>query len=286
MRRSKRWDEGETTANPDLPASSYPRIIYDYYDAECVAAAWVRRFGYRDATVTPPGSDDGIDVLATGAIAQVKYWHEKYVGVAEVQRLAGCAKRGQGCFFFASGGYTDHALRWADHPDHRVALFHFYNDGNLKPLNFHAELVLWKVPYRGTNQSPKGIPWYIGVPFAIISYGIFISSLVLLAAYLVQSNSDAIGLAVLSTLLVCWFAVAVAVTSVYTVPVIAKFHEERDASYGRGAMPISAPVPVTTGWPPDLYAGGSLTWVHRTFLFSEELGYWRRAIGRWARALR
>lgn len=74
---------------------TYPTTVFDYRDAEKIAAGWLRRFGYSDAEATPDGRDNGIDVYANGAIAQVKNWATKRVGIAEVQRLCGAAQSGQ-----------------------------------------------------------------------------------------------------------------------------------------------------------------------------------------------
>ena len=52
---------------------SYSLIIDSPRKAEEIAAAWLRRLGYPDALVTPVGADDGVDVSAFGAVAQVKW---------------------------------------------------------------------------------------------------------------------------------------------------------------------------------------------------------------------
>ena len=122
---------------------SYKKIITDYRKAEEIAASWLRRFGYRDAHVTPDRQDDGIDVESFGAVAQVKNWTTKRVGIAEVQRLVGSAKRGQACFFFAAIGYTKSASTWAAKPDCPVGLFTLTLDGNIRACNYRARRALW-----------------------------------------------------------------------------------------------------------------------------------------------
>jgi hypothetical protein len=47
-------------------------LIRNPADAESAAAAFMRRIGFADAKLTSSGSDGGIDVKATGAVAQVK----------------------------------------------------------------------------------------------------------------------------------------------------------------------------------------------------------------------
>lgn len=82
---------------------------------ELAAAAWMRQHGFPDAKVTPPGADAGIDVRATGAVAQVKAWNHK-VGRPELQRLKGASSPGQKLFFFAKSGFTTHAEQYAAQP--------------------------------------------------------------------------------------------------------------------------------------------------------------------------
>ena len=79
--------------------------ISDYNQAEEVAAAWLRRFGYADAKVsgkTESGHDDGVNIFAARAVAQVKYWVTKRVGIKHVQQLAGAAQPWQDKLFFAA----------------------------------------------------------------------------------------------------------------------------------------------------------------------------------------
>jgi len=61
----------------DPPAAPHPPAVSAFGDdreAEEMAARWLRRFGHTDAVVTPPGPDNGIDVAARGAVAQIKLW--------------------------------------------------------------------------------------------------------------------------------------------------------------------------------------------------------------------
>lgn len=131
------------TANGGDP---YEQIITDYKKAEEIAAAWLRRFGYWDAHVTPDRQDDGIDVESRGAVAQVKNWRTKRVGIADVQRLAGSAETGQACFFFSASGYTRAASRWAAGAGHRVSLFIMQINGHIVACNYRAKWTLWKAP--------------------------------------------------------------------------------------------------------------------------------------------
>jgi hypothetical protein len=142
---------------------SYKRLIDSYRDAEEIAASWLRRFGYSDAHVTVDRQDDGIDVEATGAVAQVKYWKKKRVGIAEVQRLAGSARRGQACYFFAAAGYTRAATRWAESPDNRMRLFVMRSDGNIVAWNSRAHRALLATPPHIPSERRRSVPfWLVG----------------------------------------------------------------------------------------------------------------------------
>jgi hypothetical protein len=125
----------------------YENVITDYRKAEEIAAAWLRRFGYSDAHVTPDRPDNGIDVQSRGAVAQVKNWRSKRVGIADVQRLAGSAEPGQACFFFSANRYTRASYRWAANPDHRVCLFIMQPHGHIVACNYRAKRALWKAPF-------------------------------------------------------------------------------------------------------------------------------------------
>jgi hypothetical protein len=127
-----------------------PRIS-DYRQAEEISASWLRRFGYRDAEVScksGSGHDDGIDVYSVRAVAQVKYWLTKRVGIREVQRLAGASEPGQAKFFFAASGYTKEAARWAALSDQRVALFIIRPNGHLRAENYYAKKAVWFAKFR------------------------------------------------------------------------------------------------------------------------------------------
>lgn len=84
-----------------------------WQQAEMVACQWMQANGFRDARLTPPGADGGVDVESRAAIAQVKF-HQKPVGLSEMQRIYGIAQStGKRPFFFSSAGYTPKALQWA-----------------------------------------------------------------------------------------------------------------------------------------------------------------------------
>lgn len=109
--------------------------IRDWQDAEERAAEWMRHWGWLDASVTESGADGGIDVSASGAVAQVKFW-EKAVPRPDLQNLVGAAStRGdvKHMLFFSRNGYTSDARGWADLAG--VATFAFDEAGNPQPQN-------------------------------------------------------------------------------------------------------------------------------------------------------
>jgi hypothetical protein len=114
-----------------------PVLIRSPYDAEKVAAHWMRWMGFADATETMPGADGGIDVESATALAQVKT-ETLPVGRPALQRLAGAAhaerKRG---LFFSLSGYTAQAREWADQAS--IAIFTFDLQGVPQPINRVAE---------------------------------------------------------------------------------------------------------------------------------------------------
>lgn len=149
----------------------YPCRIRDDKQAEEICADWLKRFGYADARVsekTKSGHDNGIDIYAAGAVAQVKYWLTDRVGIKDVQRLVGSAAPGQAKFFFAASGYTRNAARWAAHPDRRIALFRLLPDGHLLALNYHAKKKLWFPPFRLMVRTSAPRSLWLTVMTAIV----------------------------------------------------------------------------------------------------------------------
>jgi hypothetical protein len=152
---------------PDASHQGY--FVRDWRDAERMAALWIRRFGYTDARLTSPGNDDGIDVQATGAVAQVKWWEWSNAGIEDAQRIVGAAKPGQNPLFFSRKGYTSAALRWADDPDARLALFLLHIDGHITAINRHAMEVLYRAPRRTPPYMIEPLPTRTRLEYGILS---------------------------------------------------------------------------------------------------------------------
>ncbi|WP_369023586.1 restriction endonuclease [Nocardia cyriacigeorgica] len=120
------------------------KYIETAYEAEENAAVQMRSLGYEDARVTERGADGGIDVRATGAVAQVK-WRAGQVGRPELQRLFGARGKRYDLrlFFFAAAPFTAHAIEYAD--DVEMALFTYDPTGRVTPVNATATKILVEV---------------------------------------------------------------------------------------------------------------------------------------------
>src|SRR5581483_3695152 len=100
------------------------------------AAMWMKWLGFTYVYLTPNGADGGIDIESTQAVAQVKA-EVKPTGAPAIRELAGvaAAERKAG-LFFALGGYTPQAERFAEQA--QVALFVFVLTGSPRPHNSTA----------------------------------------------------------------------------------------------------------------------------------------------------
>ena len=141
-----------TSPQGNLASAPRPkrRLIRTAADAEIVAAEWMRWMGFRGSTRTPTGADGGIDVRATGAVAQVKM-HAKPIGRPDVQQLYGAA-RGRRALFFSLDTYTDEARSWADEVG--MALFRFDLQGEPEAVNSAGRAML--APTRSVKAETLG----------------------------------------------------------------------------------------------------------------------------------
>lgn len=101
----------------------------------------MRRLGHPSAHPTPVGADGGIDVLAPGAIAQVKF-RQGFTGRPDVQRLVGARERSTHLelWFFSMSGYSRQAIQYANTMD--VHLYTYDLHGTLEPHSLRAQDVL------------------------------------------------------------------------------------------------------------------------------------------------
>lgn len=125
-----------------------PALIRTPHDAEQAAAAWMRVMGFPDAAATPVGPDEGIDVTAREAVAQVKT-ETVPVGRPALQQLAGVAHGvGKQGLFFSLSGYRAGAVEWAERVG--MPLFDFDYQGIPQPANDAAIALLVR------NDIPVG----------------------------------------------------------------------------------------------------------------------------------
>jgi hypothetical protein len=131
-----------------------PTHVGSWKAAELNAAAWMRHWGYADATAEPGGPDGGIDVRATGALGQVKN-RPSQVGRPDIQRLLGAAMDHPGAelFFFSAGGFSTAAIEEANRRG--IALFTFVLDGTMTSINAPARRIAQSVTHTAAPH-PEG----------------------------------------------------------------------------------------------------------------------------------
>ncbi len=128
-----------------------PRLIRSPWEAEEVAAEWLRWFGFDDAEATGVGSDGGVDVRGKAMVAQVKM-HMVPIGRPDLQRLHGVAVTERAVsVFFSLTDYTREAKEWAEQV--RMALFRFTSVGEVEPVNGYAAALV----ERAEHQSPRPV---------------------------------------------------------------------------------------------------------------------------------
>ncbi len=137
--------EGDTYAQErmqQLRNRPRPTYIHSWQNAEQMAQTWMFYFGYYDAKVTQAGSDGGVDVVSSEAIAQVKF-EQSRTGRPKLQELTGEAvTSGKKAFFFSLSGYTKNAIEWAESSPAGLALFQYDHEGMVTAVNREARAVL------------------------------------------------------------------------------------------------------------------------------------------------
>lgn len=129
------------SADPTMMGRVTPRPVVRPEEAEALAAAWMRRSGFRDARLTGASADGGIDVWSSRALAQVKA-HGKPVARTALQQLVGARGHDHGkvlLFFANENGYSAPAARYAD--EMGIALFTYDVWGRVRAVNGRARLV-------------------------------------------------------------------------------------------------------------------------------------------------
>lgn len=169
-----------------------------WQDAEALALWHFREhLGYPDARQSPPGPDGGVDVLASLALAQVKY-EKRAVGRPRLQQLSGA--RGERAeaqlVFYSASGYTKPALAYARR--HDVALFRFDEHGEIHVSNDAAMLMLATAEGRyaraARSREVRPCPRTVGAALFLLLDPILIA---LVSPGLFELGMGALSLAVL-----------------------------------------------------------------------------------------
>jgi hypothetical protein len=254
----------------------YEEIISGYRDAEEISASWMRRFGYRDARTTPIGPDNGIDVWSTGAIAQVKYWTSKRVGIKEVQRLAGTISPGQIPYFFAGSGYTRPAIQWAGNSDNQIRLFILQSDGNLIACNYQARRTLWSAREHTPSAHSRPLPFWLTFPASLFCLA---DSLLLGYASIEMFLHGPIVLAISFALMaIALFAVAVFFSAKPLGRMARNLRQGKPINL-RGSFTFEEPDP-DSGLPSDYFTGYEKDFMVNVHRLTAYLGTRYRAIKR------
>lgn len=83
---------GNTQVGVEVDDGSTPGVVVSsWQEAEALAGWHMKKLGFDDAKLTPPGVDGGIDVTAEAAVAQVKHYATAPIGAPPVQQLRGAA---------------------------------------------------------------------------------------------------------------------------------------------------------------------------------------------------
>lgn len=131
-----RSDRAETWAW----APSQQLRIDSWQDAEAAAAHHMRTvLELTDATLSPAGADQGIDVTSSTAVAQVKHL-SRPVGRPDLQRLVGANEGPRRMLFYSTSGYSREAIAYADRL--WIALFQFVPPDPPIPINRTAEKLI------------------------------------------------------------------------------------------------------------------------------------------------
>lgn len=113
----------------------------------------MQTLGFRDAEVTPPGADGGIDIRASGGVGQVKHYTGSPVGSPAVQQLLGARSTTGTAVFYSLSGFTQAAKALGE--EHEVALFSYDTAGEVTPISTRANTLIERgfVAYDNTFHS-------------------------------------------------------------------------------------------------------------------------------------
>jgi hypothetical protein len=121
---------------PARPLPEQPILPTDWRAAERIACRHMREIGFPDASLTGGSRDNGLDIVAADAVAQVKM-QATPVGAPVVQQLRGARPDSPDHLFYATAGYTSSARDAADELD--VSLFLISGSGAVTAVNQRAK---------------------------------------------------------------------------------------------------------------------------------------------------
>lgn len=129
-------------------------VVNSPQGAEEFAAQRMRELGFVDARTTGRGSDHGIDVSSTNALAQVKHW-VKPVGRPQLQNLYGAREQRTHLelLFFSLSGYSKGAVEYASKVG--IALLRYDKAGRVVAENRHARELLAAEAKRQREEERK-----------------------------------------------------------------------------------------------------------------------------------
>ena len=148
----------DPTSSPSLsPGGSIPIRRWAGAEQNDVAffmrrdvAFFMRRVGFADAAVTRSGADGGVDVRASGAVAQVKVGSTA-TPRSEVEQIYGVARsEGKLGLVFSFAGFTADTITWAEKVG--VALFVLKSAGTAGPIGTLATRLVTE----SQRSSPQG----------------------------------------------------------------------------------------------------------------------------------
>ncbi|MCY1142666.1 restriction endonuclease [Actinoplanes sp. Pm04-4] len=135
---------------PLQPTARQTMLPVDWRTAEELARAHMRFLGFDDAELTSSGRDGGLDVVAQGAVAQVKMLALP-VGAPPIQQLRGARPLTEQHLFYSTSGYTAAAITAAD--EIGVALFKIEAESSVQEVNAGA-VTLVEASARPAEELP------------------------------------------------------------------------------------------------------------------------------------
>ena len=147
--------------------------ITTWREAEFFAAAHMRSLGFGDAAVTRSGADGGIDVTATFACAQVKFWKTSQVSSPVIDRLVGVSGDLPYRLIYSLTPYTP--VAWTVASERGVALFRYGSEGVVTPESTAAEELIQDRFVLSSASYPTEARKVI--PAAVVEYGLSVATM-------------------------------------------------------------------------------------------------------------